>query len=149
MTRCACPPPPLTWSLRLSVNAGNGSQSTGIPQASQGSGTNEAIRSVEDSVYVYREFQGKGVGTKLLQEIVVRALKLGYHTVIAGVVPPNQASVRLHEGRGFVHIGNFREVGLVLKVARRWLLPAPFAIQRKSETDQPRVHGVSYDAKAH
>jgi len=65
----------------------------------------------EDSVYVRRGFQGKGVGTLLLKEILARATKLGYHTVIAGVVPPNEASVRLHEGLGFGYVGNFREVG--------------------------------------
>jgi L-amino acid N-acyltransferase YncA len=68
-------------------------------------------KSVEDSVYVHKEFQGMGVGTTLLKEVVARATKLGYHTVVAGVVPPNEASVRLHEGLGFVHVGIFREVG--------------------------------------
>jgi phosphinothricin acetyltransferase len=46
-----------------------------------------------------------------LKEILSRAAKLGYHTVIAGVVPPNAASVRLHEGLGFRYVGSFREVG--------------------------------------
>ena len=68
-------------------------------------------KSGEDSVYVRRGFQGKGVGTLLLKEILARATELGYHTVIAGVVPPNEASVRLHEGLGFGYVGNFREVG--------------------------------------
>jgi len=65
----------------------------------------------EDSVYVRRGFQGKGVGTLLLKEILARATELGYHTVVAGVVPPNEASVRLHEGLGFGYVGNFKEVG--------------------------------------
>ena len=68
-------------------------------------------RSAEDSVYVHRDFQGKGVGTLLMQEILARAARLGYHTVIAGIVPPNEASVRLHEGLGFAYVGKFREVG--------------------------------------
>lgn len=69
-------------------------------------------RTGEDSVYVRRGHQGKGVGARLLKEILSRAAKLGYHTVIAGVVPPNEASVRLHEGLGFRYVGSFREVGL-------------------------------------
>ncbi|MGH9920240.1 MAG: GNAT family N-acetyltransferase, partial [Nitrososphaerales archaeon] len=68
-------------------------------------------KSVEDSVYVHRDFQGKGVGTLLTKEILARAARLGYHTVVAGIVPPNEASVRLHEGLGFAYVGNFREVG--------------------------------------
>lgn len=66
---------------------------------------------VEDSVYVRRDFQGKGVGSKLLKEISSRAKKLGYHTIIAAIVPPNEASVRIHERLGFAYVGNFKEVG--------------------------------------
>jgi L-amino acid N-acyltransferase len=68
-------------------------------------------RSAEDSVYVHREYQGKGVGTLLMKEIIARAVRLGYHTVVAGIVPPNEASVRLHERLGFAYVGNFKEVG--------------------------------------
>jgi L-amino acid N-acyltransferase len=68
-------------------------------------------RSVEDSVYVGRGHRGRGVGKLLMKEIIARAVKLGYHTMVAGVVPPNHASVRLHEGLGFTLVGNFKEVG--------------------------------------
>ena len=68
-------------------------------------------RSAEDSVYVHWNFQGKGVGKALMTEILARAAALGYHTVVAGIVPPNEASVRLHKGFGFVYVGNFKEVG--------------------------------------
>ena len=68
-------------------------------------------KSAEDSVYVHNGFQGKGVGTLLMKEILSRAAGLGYHTIIAAIVPPNEASVRLHEGFGFTYVGNFREVG--------------------------------------
>lgn len=68
-------------------------------------------KSAEDSVYVHKDFQGMGVGTLLIREILARAVDLGYHTIIAGIVPPNEASVKLHEGLGFSYVGNFREVG--------------------------------------
>jgi len=55
-------------------------------------------KSAEDSVYVHRNFQGQGVGKALMKEILARAVNLGYHTIIAAIVPPNEASVRLHEG---------------------------------------------------
>jgi L-amino acid N-acyltransferase len=67
--------------------------------------------SVEDSIYIDRDFQGKGVGKLLMEEILSRAIELGYHTVIAGIVPPNEASVKLHEGFGFKVVGTFPEVG--------------------------------------
>ena len=68
-------------------------------------------KSAEDSVYVRRGFQGKGVGTLLVRELLERAARLGYHTIIAGIAPPNEASVRLHKGFGFAYVGNFSEVG--------------------------------------
>jgi len=68
-------------------------------------------KSAEDSVYVHGDHQGKGVGKALMKEILARAAKLGYHTVIAGIVPPNEASVRLHRRFGFTYVGTFREVG--------------------------------------
>lgn len=69
-------------------------------------------KSAEDSIYVHKEFQGKGVGKALMRVVLERALSLGYHTIIAAIVPPNEASVRLHEGFGFAYVGNFKEVGL-------------------------------------
>lgn len=68
-------------------------------------------RSSEDSVYVHPDFRGMGIGTLLMKEIIARAVQLGYHTVIAGIVPPNQASVRLHNRFGFKRVGTFKEVG--------------------------------------
>jgi L-amino acid N-acyltransferase YncA len=68
-------------------------------------------KSAESSVYVHKEFRGKGVGTLLMKEILERAARLGYHTIVAAIVPPNEPSVRLHERFGFVYVGNFREVG--------------------------------------
>jgi len=68
-------------------------------------------KSAEDSVYVHRDAQGKGIGKALMKELLARAVSLGYHTIIAAIVPPNEASVRLHEGFGFGYVGNLREVG--------------------------------------
>jgi len=65
----------------------------------------------ESSVYVHKAFQRKGVGTLLMKEIVARAKKFGYHTIIAGIALPNDASLRLHERLGFEYVGSFKEVG--------------------------------------
>jgi phosphinothricin acetyltransferase len=65
----------------------------------------------EDSVYVHRDHQGKGVGRLLLAEVVAVAGKHGFHSVIARVAAGHKASRRLHESLGFTHIGTEREVG--------------------------------------
>lgn len=69
-------------------------------------------KTAESSVYVCREFRGRGTGFLLMEEIVERAKKLGYHSVVAGIALPNEVSVMLHEGLGFELVGIFREVGL-------------------------------------
>lgn len=73
---------------------------------------------VEDSVYVHRDFRGKGVGRRLLAELLERARGHGFHAVIARVVDGHVASIRLHESCGFEQVGIEREVG---RKFGRWL----------------------------
>ena len=68
-------------------------------------------RTVENSVYVHPEWQRRGIGRALLQDLIVRARALGHHTIIAGISADQTASVALHEGHGFVKAGHLREVG--------------------------------------
>jgi len=68
-------------------------------------------KTVESSVYVASEFQGRGIGTLLMREIIRRAMELGYHTIIAGIAAGNESSVKLHTSLGFQYIGSFKEVG--------------------------------------
>jgi phosphinothricin acetyltransferase len=81
--------------------------------------TRSAYRfSIEDSIYLHREWCGKGLGSVLLKDIIERASALGYHTLVAGVTSERTASIRLHEKHGFVKVAHFREVGFKFS---RWL----------------------------
>jgi phosphinothricin acetyltransferase len=73
---------------------------------------------VEDSVYVRRDQQGKGVGRLLLAELVSVATRHGFHAVMARIVGGHEASIRLHAGLGFERVGTEREVG---RKFGRWL----------------------------
>lgn len=66
---------------------------------------------VEDSVYVARSHQGRGIGTLLLTDIVEAARSRGFHTVMARIVGGHEASIRLHQSAGFEVVGIEREVG--------------------------------------
>lgn len=67
--------------------------------------------SVESSVYVHPQHQGKGIGTKLYKELF-RLLKIqGVVNIFAGITLPNEGSVKLHETLGFEQIGKFKDVG--------------------------------------
>jgi L-amino acid N-acyltransferase YncA len=67
--------------------------------------------SVEDSVYVRRDHQGRGVGKALLAELVRVGRARGFHAVFARIVGGHESSVALHRSLGFDVVGTEREVG--------------------------------------
>jgi len=73
---------------------------------------------VEDSVYVHRDWRRKGVGRLLLGELLGLATTHGFHAVIARIVGDHDASIALHERCGFTLVGVEKEVG---RKFGRWL----------------------------
>jgi L-amino acid N-acyltransferase YncA len=73
---------------------------------------------VEDSVYVHRDHQGRGVGRALLTELVDVATAHGFHACMARIVGGHDASIALHAACGFEVVGTEREVG---RKFGRWL----------------------------
>jgi len=73
---------------------------------------------VEDSVYVRRDQQGRGVGRALLAHVVDLAAASGFHAVMARIEAGSEASRALHAGCGFELVGIEREVG---RKFGRWL----------------------------
>ena len=74
---------------------------------------------VENSVYVDARFQGKGVGTGLLQALIDACVARGYRQMVAVIgEPTNTASIKLHERFGFELVGVFRGLG---RKHGRWL----------------------------
>jgi phosphinothricin acetyltransferase len=73
---------------------------------------------VEDSVYVHRDHQGRGVGRLLLGELLATATAHGFHACMARIVGGHEASIALHQRCGFEVVGTEREVG---RKFGRWL----------------------------
>ena len=73
---------------------------------------------VEHSVYVDQRFQGRGIGKRLLQEIIAAAQGQNYHVLVGCIDAANSASVRLHETAGFAYCGTIRQTGFKFG---RWL----------------------------
>ncbi|MCK4365406.1 MAG: N-acetyltransferase [Thermoplasmatales archaeon] len=65
----------------------------------------------EISLYIMEEFQGKGIGKKLMKAIIDEGEKVGLHAVIARITDGNEKSIHLHKSVGFEHIGTMKEVG--------------------------------------
>ena len=74
--------------------------------------------SVEHSVYVDGRFRRRGIGKRLLQEIVSAAQGQGYHILVGVIDSTNTVSIRLHEALGFTHSGTIRQAGFKFG---RWL----------------------------
>ena len=68
-------------------------------------------RSVENSVYIHREHQGRGLGKMILAELLRLAEEIGHHTVLAAISGDQEPSLRLHAKFGFVEAGRIREAG--------------------------------------
>jgi phosphinothricin acetyltransferase len=66
---------------------------------------------VEDSVYLLEDHQGRGIGRRLLEELLRLAAAHGFHSVIARITGRNDASIALHAACGFAIVGTEREVG--------------------------------------
>ena len=73
---------------------------------------------VEDSIYVHKDFRGQGIGAILLDALIEEARRCRLHSIISLIDGDNAVSVRLHERVGFQHVGVEREVG---RKFDRWL----------------------------
>jgi phosphinothricin acetyltransferase len=73
---------------------------------------------VEHSVYLTPEAQGRGLGTRLLTQLIEDATDRGIHVMIGGLSADNEGSLRLHKRLGFVETARMPQVG---KKFGRWL----------------------------
>lgn len=76
------------------------------------------LYTVEHSIYIQQDQQGKGLGKLLLQAIIVEAKKQQFHSMIAGIDSSNIASIALHQKF------NFQQAGVIQQAAYkfdRWL----------------------------
>jgi L-amino acid N-acyltransferase YncA len=68
---------------------------------------------VEDSIYVDARLVGKGIGTRLLGEVIQTCTGLGYQQMVAIIGDSaNEGSIRLHTQVGFRTIGQILRVGV-------------------------------------
>jgi L-amino acid N-acyltransferase len=73
---------------------------------------------VEHSLYVHKDFRGKGYGRIILSELIAQARKQDYHNLIAGIDSSNQVSISMHRSFGFTFCGKIMHAGYKFN---RWL----------------------------
>lgn len=92
---------------------------------------------VEHSVYVHPGHRGRGVGKRLLRELIEEARRQKYHTLIGVIDSDNTSSIRLHESLGFFPVGTLQQVGFKFD---RWL---DAALYQRLLSDSPFVENAS------
>lgn len=65
----------------------------------------------EVSVYVDTNYNGKGIGTQLLEHLIALSENEGIWTLQAGIFRENKASIQLHKKVGFREIGYREKIG--------------------------------------
>lgn len=73
---------------------------------------------VETTVYMHPDAAGRGAGRALYERLFAELDTEDVHRAVAGIVPPNEPSLRLHLAVGFKEVGRFSEVGY--KFGRYW-----------------------------
>ena len=73
---------------------------------------------VELSIYILPDRRGSGLGNMLITELLNRAKANKLHTILAGIVTENEASIALHEKFGFEKVGHLKQMATKFG---RWL----------------------------
>ena len=82
----------------------------------------------EVTVYVAKEFYGKGIGHKLLSSLITESQNENMWTLQAGIFPENEASIKLHQKNDFRIVGTREKLGKMNGVWRDVVL-----LERRSE----------------
>ncbi|MFZ7119605.1 MAG: GNAT family N-acetyltransferase [Eubacteriaceae bacterium] len=73
---------------------------------------------IENSIYVHKDYRQEGIGKKLLEEIITLANERKYATMVAGIDSENYGSIILHEKLGFKFAGIIKKAGYKFE---KWL----------------------------
>lgn len=73
---------------------------------------------LETTVYVAATERGKGVGERLMRELIRRCRTAECHALVACITGGNEASEALHRKLGFLKVSHFGQVG---RKFGRWL----------------------------
>ena len=70
------------------------------------------------SIYVERSWRGKGVGRRLLDQLIELARTIGYHKMVLAALEHNRPGAALYKSAGFERVGVYREQG---QLDGRWV----------------------------
>ena len=75
-------------------------------------------RTLETTIYLAPEAQGRGIGTRLMGRLIEACREGGFHALVACITGGNEPSIALHRRLGFRQVSCFPQVG---RKFGRWL----------------------------
>jgi phosphinothricin acetyltransferase len=70
------------------------------------------------SIYIERNWRGRGVGRQLLERLIELARAKGFHKLVLAALEHNRAGAALYARAGFTRVGVYREQG---QLDGRWV----------------------------
>ena len=102
----------ITLNLPIIIAENSEAQILGFAYASLYNPRTAYRFTVEDSIYVHYQHSRKGIGRKLLSEIIRLCRESGFKQMMAVIGDSNnKGSINLHKSMGFKEVGIAREVG--------------------------------------
>ncbi|GGA41764.1 GNAT family N-acetyltransferase [Pelagibacterium lentulum] len=92
-------------------------------------------KTVEHSIYLRDEAQGKGVGRALMQAMIDDAKAKGFHLMVAVIDAANTGSIAFHQRFGFIHAGHLPQAGFK---HGRWLDQVNMALLLNDDPAPPK-----------
>lgn len=91
---------------------------------------------VENSVYLHPDARGRGLGTRLLADLLDRGRALGHRSVVALIDADQPASIALHRRFGFAPAAHLNQVGFKFG---RWLDVVYLQLMLDTSTDRKPI----------
>lgn len=79
----------------------------GVPAGCVAMRPHDAQNAEMKRLYVRAQFQGRGIGLKLAEQVIADARALGYASLLLDTLPSMQTALRLYDTLGFVRRGPY------------------------------------------
>lgn len=68
-------------------------------------------QTLETTIYLHPDYCHRGIGKRLMQQLIEQCRAQGFHALIACITGGNEGSIALHRALGFEQMSCFKEVG--------------------------------------
>lgn len=99
------------WLIARDAHGGKSGDVLGYAYAAQFKARAGYRHTCEDSIYLHHDMLGRGLGTCLLGDLIVRCEALGFRQMIAGMAGSQPGSMALHARAGFAEVARLPSVG--------------------------------------